>query len=72
MNNPPSIADRFANFVGSPLHIAALTGNLRAVEMLLEYGADPTCEMHKRRLTPLHNAARRGHAGFSAYACLNS
>ena len=62
MSNPPSIADRFANFFGSPLHIAALTGNLRAVEMLLEYGADPTCEMHKRKLTPLHNAAMKGHA----------
>ena len=41
----------------SPLHMAALTGNLGAVEMLLDYGAKPESRMHKRRLTPLHLAA---------------
>ena len=42
--------------------MAALTGNLGAVEMLLAYGAKPDSQMHPRRQTPLHLAAMCGHA----------
>ena len=59
--NPPEIVDKMANHFASPLHLAALTGNLGALEMLLAHGAKADTQMHVRRLTPLHLAAMGGH-----------
>ena len=61
LRNPEGIHDKMGNWYCSPLHMAALTGNLGAVEMLLDYGAKPESQMHKRQLTPLHLAAMGGH-----------
>lgn len=43
-------ADAFGR---SPLHWAVMTGNIRAVEELIEYGASTTC-VDKQQMTPLH------------------
>lgn len=61
MSAPPDLFDRFANFYTLPLHIAALTGNLGCVRMLLDHGADPTLGDSRRGMTPLHLAAMKGH-----------
>ena len=59
------------------LHAAALTGNIGALNLLLEHSADPTSTSHAHALTPLHLAAYNGHkeiaqrlmdAGASAHA----
>lgn len=52
------------NVVGeSPLHIAALHGNEKAIKLLVENGAkmDPICI--NSRFTPLHFAVYKGHNG---------
>jgi hypothetical protein len=43
-------ADAFGR---SPLHWAVITGNINAVEALIEYGASTTC-VDKQGMTPLH------------------
>ncbi|KAI0188936.1 ankyrin repeat-containing domain protein, partial [Xylaria flabelliformis] len=43
-------ADAFGR---SPLHWAVITGNVNAVEALIEYGASTTC-VDKQQMTPLH------------------
>ncbi|KAI0410478.1 ankyrin repeat-containing domain protein [Xylaria grammica] len=43
-------ADAFGR---TPLHWAVITGNINAVEALIEYGASPTC-VDKQHMTPLH------------------
>ena len=58
--HPLGLMEKFANMDCAPLHMAALTGNLGAVNMLLEYGAKQT-QMHSRKMTPLHLAAMGGH-----------
>ena len=59
---PMGILDKFANGIfGSALHLAALSGNLGAVELLLEHGAKPESQVHMRRMTPMHCAALAGH-----------
>lgn len=45
----------------SPLHTASYHGNLGAVELLLQYGADPNTTSHRLRATPLHLASLDGH-----------
>jgi ankyrin repeat protein len=43
----------------TPLHIAIVQGNIRLVEVLLEYGADPvlpSCNLEGPDYTPLHQA----------------
>lgn len=45
----------------SPLHIASFTGNLGAVDLLLEHKADVHSTKHALRMTPLHLAAMGGH-----------
>ena len=62
MPSPSNFSDKIAHFLGSALHMAALTGNLGAVEMLLAHGAKPGSQMHPRQQTPLHLAAMCGHA----------
>lgn len=44
-----------------PLHIAAINSDLRAIEMLLNAGADPG-QVDKRNRTPLYYAVECGHA----------
>jgi ankyrin repeat protein len=47
---------------GTPLHIAAVRGNLNIVTLLLDrYSANVEAKMQPGDLTPLHQAARRGH-----------
>ncbi|RWA04179.1 hypothetical protein EKO27_g10925 [Xylaria grammica] len=43
-------ADAFGR---TPLHWAVITGNISAVEILIEHGASPTC-VDKQHMTPLH------------------
>ncbi|TGJ87592.1 hypothetical protein E0Z10_g1213 [Xylaria hypoxylon] len=43
-------ADAFGR---SPLHWAAITGNISAIEALIEHGASTTC-VDKQQMTPLH------------------
>ena len=45
----------------SPLHIASFTGNLGAVQVLLEHKADVHSTKHAYQMTPLHLAAMGGH-----------
>ena len=45
------------------LHAAALTGNVGALNLLLEHGADPLSTAHPHGATPLHLAAYSGHGG---------
>jgi len=40
----------------TPLHIACLKGDLKVVQLLLKYGADPNIRNHVARRTPLHSA----------------
>ena len=47
------------------LHHAARSGNVVAVSMLLDAGADPNAETTAGRATPLHRAAFAGHAEVS-------
>lgn len=59
--NPLGLMDKFTNGMDcSALHAAAFSGNLGAVNMLLEYGAKQS-QMHSRRMTPMHCAALGGH-----------
>jgi ankyrin repeat protein len=59
--SPLGLMDKFVNGMDcSALHAAAFSGNLGAVNMLLEYGAKQT-QMHIRKMTPLHCAALGGH-----------
>jgi CHAT domain-containing protein len=44
------------------LHVAAHRGDIEAVSLLLDHGADPDLRDHSR-VTPLHAAAYHGHAG---------
>ena len=44
------------------LHHASRSGNLAAVSLLLEAGADPNVETTAGRATPLHRAAFAGHS----------
>lgn len=46
----------------TPLHVAAHSGALDCLEVLLHAGADP-CMQTDAGLTPLHVAAQRGHIG---------
>ena len=46
---------------GTALHAAALNGNIGAVKLLLEHGADPASTKHSHGVTPLHLAAYNGH-----------
>lgn len=46
----------------SPLHAAAYLGNMGAVNVLLDFGADARSTSHPRGCTPLHCAALGGHA----------
>ena len=59
--SPGEFWDKIANGHCPPLHLAALTGNLGAVEMLLSHGATADSQMHSRQMTPLHLAAMCGH-----------
>ena len=43
------------------LHTAALTGNIGALDLLLEHSADPASTKHSQHATPLHMAAYNGH-----------
>ena len=45
----------------TPLHGAVVNGNLFAVEILLEYGADPCSTCHPIRMMPHMLAAKLGH-----------
>lgn len=47
------------------LHHAARSGNLAAVRMLLDAGADPNAETAAGRATPLHRSAFAGHLAVS-------
>ena len=59
---PMGLLDKFANGIfGSALHLASLSGNLGAVELLLRSGAAPESQMHRRKMTPMHCAALAGH-----------
>ena len=58
---PMSIFDRFSAFYARPLHVAAVAGNLGAVEMLLDFGAEPHDPEPILGRTPLHFAALKGH-----------
>jgi Ankyrin repeats (many copies) len=42
---------------GTPLHLAAITGHFKIVEMLLDTGADPNARNHQH-WTPLHIATK--------------
>ena len=59
--SPIDLAVRFANMQSGPLHMACLTGNIGAVDMMLAYGAKADSLNHWRRLTPMHCAAACGH-----------
>ena len=59
--HPIDLFNRFSNLESGPLHVAALTGNIGAVDMLIAHGAKVDSQMHKRKLTPLHLAAAFGH-----------
>lgn len=50
----------------TPLMSASLSGNLRAVELLLEHGADPNIG-EKDGYTPLHGAAFQGRASVARF-----
>ena len=58
---PISLFDRFSAFYTRPLHVAAVSGNLGAVELLLEFGAEPHNHEPVLGRTPLHLAALKGH-----------
>jgi hypothetical protein len=45
----------------SPIHIAALTGNIKIAEMLLQHGADINA-VNSQNESALYDAAREGHA----------
>ena len=61
----PSAFMAFFVFAGprgaAPLHLASYSGNLGAVEVLLEHNADVHSTKHAYRMTPLHLAAMNGH-----------
>ena len=61
----PSNFMQFVGYAGwrgsSPLHIAAFTGNLGAVKVLLNGKADVHSTKQAYRMTPLHLAAMGGH-----------
>ena len=55
---PLDVLTRFSNMKCGPLHLACLTGNIGAVNMLLAHGAKADSQAnHWRKLTPLHCAA---------------
>jgi len=77
-NNPSQTLQIFAVSHATALHTAAFNGNLRAVEILLQAGADFASVAHPLKMTPLHAAAYTGHlsvcvrlldAGAPAAAC---
>ncbi|XP_023649836.1 BRCA1-associated RING domain protein 1 isoform X2 [Paramormyrops kingsleyae] len=49
----------------TPLHLAAIKGDVKAVEELLDHGADPNLKDHAG-WTPLHEACNLGHLGVVA------
>lgn len=53
-------AKTHAGLTETPLHIAAQTGNLELIRMLVEYGDDVNSTISTGHLTPLHYAARNG------------
>ena len=63
--HPPGIVDHMANCLkATALHVAAFTGNLRSLEVLLAAGAateGPRTQFHMLRCTPVHLAAMAGH-----------
>lgn len=50
----------FQTSFGSPLHLAVELGELEAVKMLLEFGANPNCESGPSKCTPVQLAVIRG------------
>ena len=62
---PPGLMDHMGNCLKSTaLHVAAFTGNLRSLEVLLKADAaiaGPRTQIHMLKCTPVHCAAMGGH-----------
>ena len=62
---PSALIEHFGNALATtPLHAAAITGNLRSLKVLLKAGCavdGPRAQLHITRATPVHCAAMGGH-----------
>ena len=70
---PSALIEHFGSALAStPLHAAAITGNLRSLRVLLRAGEaidGPRAQLHLIGCTPLHCAAMGGHATIAEVLC---